>query len=700
MRKNKRALAALATILFIFYLLTCASQRVYSTHHATAKSREDGHRSSSSFVKSRNSREHGLRREKNLPLSKSNSNSLSDEEVARAEETHRQPKGNEIDLSIAVEDDEDNDRDDSNSLSDNSWNTLLHEVWENMPGHEYAETMLGFHHDDNDEPGDEDDEKNDDGDVEGVTDKNKNELLEQSVEDDDDEHLNISLTSSSSSSSNAPIKVILDDLVIEDDRVKTQKQLVKHLNGKVYVDSRSKEIPEPIELSVAYLARGRYKNICVNQKEAKKNSVLKQSFLFRNGGSFKYGHMVMIGEAPKNSPWKWAATWQASNSFEGAFGQKIVISFADDPTGTWTQPMVIPIPVTPTTAAVWGPVWHFDSNTGVAWLFYAASTSCRKNAGHGKVKYAPGGDIQVIKSLDGIQWSAPKTILTQAAESNHLPKLVSNQLAVHEPTGHWVLPMWRESPHSNTCKPSVNRGARTSAGVLLSKDQGKSWSVVGSYRARGVRWLIEGTVAEVGDTKDLLLLHRSGENYLYKQISKDGGKSWSNAEKTSVPNPNSKVNLIRLESSKGAPTNLGGSLALAYNDATSGVRRKLSVALSSDGHKWSKLQLLEDSSPGLHFNYPTIAQDGCRLLVAYSVTRHGGRRAVTQSGIKLAIVNLPGKAERENEEVLAISMDAPKEEEGGGEEERDRDSSDDNEEESIREDDTNEKEAIDVIDVQ
>ena len=161
-----------------------------------------------------------------------------------------------------------------------------------------------------------------------------------------------------------------------------------------------------------------------------------------------------------------------------------------------------------------------------------------------------------------------------------------------------------------------------------------------------MRWLIEGTVAEVGDTKDLLLLHRSGEKYLYKQISKDGGKSWSNAERTSVPNPNSKVNLIRLESSKGAPTNLGGSLALAYNDAMSGVRRKLSVALSSDGHKWSKLQLLEDSSPGLHFNYPTIAQDGCRLLVAYSVTRHGGRRAVTQSGIKLAVVELPGKVEK------------------------------------------------------
>ena len=161
------------------------------------------------------------------------------------------------------------------------------------------------------------------------------------------------------------------------------------------------------------------------------------------------------------------------------------------------------------------------------------------------------------------------------------------------------------------------------------------------------------------------------------------------------------MNLIRLESSKGAPTNLGGSLALAYNDAMYGVRRKLSVALSSDGHKWSKLQLLENSSPGLHFNYPTIAQDGCRLLVAYSVTRHGGRRAVTQSGIKLAVVELPGVVEKAKEEVLEISMDAPK----GGDGE-DSNSVDDNndtnvgeEEENIREDDVNEKSIEDVIDV-
>jgi hypothetical protein len=56
-----------------------------------------------------------------------------------------------------------------------------------------------------------------------------------------------------------------------------------------------------------------------------------------------------------------------------------------------------------------------------------------------------------------------------------------------------------------------------------------------------------------------------------------------------------------------------------------GVRRKLSVAVSPDGSAWNRLQELEGSTPGLHFSYPTLQQDGCRLLVAYSVMRHGGK---------------------------------------------------------------------------
>ena len=75
---------------------------------------------------------------------------------------------------------------------------------------------------------------------------------------------------------------------------------------------------------------------------------------------------------------------------------------------------------------------------------------------------------------------------------------------------------------------------------------------------------------------------------------------------------------------------------------------------------------------------------------------------MTQSGIKLAVVELPGVVETAKEEVLEISMDAPK----GGEEGEDSNIDDDNndtnvgeEEENIREDDVNEKSIEDVIDV-
>lgn len=43
----------------------------------------------------------------------------------------------------------------------------------------------------------------------------------------------------------------------------------------------------------------------------------------------------------------------------------------------------------------------------------------------------------------------------------------------------------------------------------------------------------------------LMRAERSG--FLYKSISHDGGYTWSEVEKTDIPNPNSKITLIRQE---------------------------------------------------------------------------------------------------------------------------------------------------------
>ena len=409
-------------------------------------------------------------------------------------------------------------------------------------------------------------------------------------------------------------------------RKKAQAAVLAKLNGKVHVTKDKEPVPSYNYTSPPSAVPKQ----CKEGTKISKSSVVNQKYIFHNSGGYSYSHMVMIGAMPPTSLWRWAMTWQASSSIEGAPGQHLLISFSDEPEKEWTKPMVIPIQ--PMNLAVWGPVWHLDDE-GVIHLFFAQSTSCRKNAGRGRIKFAPGGDIKYIKSVDGVTWTAPKMIITQASDQG-IPKLVANQLQVHSETGHWVLPYWREQPHSKQCKPHADRSVRTSAGVLLSKDKGKTWKAIGSWRARGIRWLIEGTVAEVGDKGRLLQLYRSGEPTLYKQTSDDGGTNWSPAMKTSIPNPNSKVNLIRM-------TN--GDIALAFNDARGGVRRKLSVAVSPDGSAWTRLQQLEDTTSGLHYAYPTMTQDGCRLLVAYSVMRHGGRRRISESGIKLAVITVPTK---------------------------------------------------------
>ena len=82
-----------------------------------------------------------------------------------------------------------------------------------------------------------------------------------------------------------------------------------------------------------------------------------------------------------------------------------------------------------------------------------------------------------------------------------------------------------------------------SAGVLISGDQGLTWSVRGNLTAPGT-WLIENTVVELG-TRALLQHFRTRKGVAYASVSVDGGETWSAPQRTSIPNPNSKMHTIR-----------------------------------------------------------------------------------------------------------------------------------------------------------
>ena len=96
--------------------------------------------------------------------------------------------------------------------------------------------------------------------------------------------------------------------------------------------------------------------------------------------------------------------------------------------------------------------------------------------------------------------------------------------------------------------------------------------------------------------------------------SQDGGSTWGAPEKTTLPNPNSAIDALRLSD---------GSLLMAFNNAKDG-RNDLSLAHSRDeGRTWRVVRSVEHASdPKAEFSYPRLlrAEDGTYHLL-YTVDK-------------------------------------------------------------------------------
>jgi predicted neuraminidase len=154
--------------------------------------------------------------------------------------------------------------------------------------------------------------------------------------------------------------------------------------------------------------------------------------------------------------------------------------------------------------------------------------------------------------------------------------------------------------------------------VDRSSDQGKTWTASkfltisrDSIPGEGI---IQPTLWESASGKVHMLL-RSSSGFICRSDSEDYGKTWSPVYKTSLPNPNSGIDLTKLDD---------GTLALAYNrDGKNwGARRPLSVAVSRDnGKTWPTSVDIETRNEGDEFSYPSIIGFGDTLAVSYTWKR-------------------------------------------------------------------------------
>jgi len=263
--------------------------------------------------------------------------------------------------------------------------------------------------------------------------------------------------------------------------------------------------------------------------------------------------------------------------------------------GEWEPPVEV-AKVGP--VAHWNPVL-FSPGDGEILLFFKVG------------KTIPGWVTYVCRSTDaGRSWSAPSELVPGDRTGGRGP--VKNKPIVLT-GGDWLAP------------GSVETADRWRAFVDLSTDRGRSWTqsnLIGfadeSLPGKGV---IQPTLWQSGPQCVHMLL-RSTCGLICRSDSADGGRTWSPAEATTLPNNNSGIDLTRCPD---------GRLFLVCNPTDQRAKRTpLSVLTSEDnGLSWRRCVDLEDEDvtvghlyrlDGGEFSYPSVITNHDELACVY--TRH------------------------------------------------------------------------------
>jgi predicted neuraminidase len=154
--------------------------------------------------------------------------------------------------------------------------------------------------------------------------------------------------------------------------------------------------------------------------------------------------------------------------------------------------------------------------------------------------------------------------------------------------------------------------------VDRSEDNGKTWAASSFMSLNRDSIPGEGVIQPAlweSSPGNVHMLLRSSAGVICRSDSKDYGRSWSPVYKTDLPNPNSGIDLTKLDD---------GTLVLAYNPDRKnwGARRPMTIAISNDnGKTWPTAVNLETGSEGDEFSYPSIIHVGDTVAVTYTWKR-------------------------------------------------------------------------------
>lgn len=163
------------------------------------------------------------------------------------------------------------------------------------------------------------------------------------------------------------------------------------------------------------------------------------------------------------------------------------------------------------------------------------------------------------------------------------------------------------------CGSSVESYRRWGCHVEMTSDRGRTWKRGDPINLEGNYFgIIQPTIFPLSDNTLMMLTRTRDSRFIAQSFSKDGGKSFSKAELTTLPNPNSGIDAIQLKD---------GRHLLVYNHSKTNRRTPLNVAISEDdGKSWENVLTLE-KKPG-EYSYPAVIQrrDGY-VVITYTWNR-------------------------------------------------------------------------------
>ena len=300
-------------------------------------------------------------------------------------------------------------------------------------------------------------------------------------------------------------------------------------------------------------------------------------------------------------------------TYEGSADIRIICSRLEKESGCWTEP--VDISGDPNRSEQNPSLFYGPDNA--VWAIYTAQLD--RQAGKDNMQFT--SQIRCQKSTDGGKtWGEYETLFAREGSFCRQPIQVLS-------SGRWIFSNW-------LCSDSANGLSGDPTAFQISDDQGKTWRQVDMPGSNG---RVHANVVEL-ENGHLAAFMRSREaDFIYRSESFDWGDSWSKPVPTPLPNNNSSISAIRLQS---------GRVAIAYNPtctpdpvpgkaAWPGLRYPVAVALSEDGGitfpmiRWMErgegFMGEENKTNNRQYEYPYLMQsrDGMLHLTYAAYTRKG-----------------------------------------------------------------------------